>query len=76
MAAARNCTRGVAGRGASAPGGAGPKVGAPGDVEIGLGVEMGPSMAGGSKIEGTSFIMVWVKREAGGSEDPGPRLGT
>ena len=70
-AVARSCNRGEAGKGASAPGGAGP---APGDLEIGLGVEMGPSAAGGSKVEGTSFVRAWVEMEAGGSDDPGPRL--
>ena len=76
MAVARRCTGGEVGTGASAPGGAGPKVGAPGNLDIGRGGEMGPSAAGGSKVEGTSFIMVWVEMEAGGSEDPGPRLFT
>ena len=73
-AVARRRTRVETGKRASASRGAGPKLGAPGDLEIGLGVEMGPSIAGGSKVEGTSFIMVWVEMEAGGSEDPGPRL--
>ena len=74
-AAARNCTRGRAGRGASVPGGAGGKLGASGDVDIALGVEMVPSLAGGSKIEGTSCVlMMWVKGEAGGSDDPGPSV--
>ena len=71
---ARRCLRVEAGKGASVPRGAGPKVGAPGDLEIGMGVEMGPSAAGGSKVEGTSFVRAWVEMEAGGSEDPGPRL--
>ena len=73
-AVARRRTRVEAGKGASASRGAGPKVGAPGDLEIGMGVEMGPSAAGGSKVEGTSFVRAWVEMEAGGSEDPGPRL--
>ena len=44
---------GMAGRGAIAPGGAGPKAGTPDNFEIRLGFEMGPSMSGGSKVEGT-----------------------
>ena len=76
MAVARSCTGGEAGKGASAPRGAGPKVGAPGDFEIGLGVEMGPNIAGGSEVEGTSVIILWVEMEALGLEDPGPRLCT
>ena len=76
MAVARICTGGEAGTGASAPRGAGPKVGAPGDLEIGVGVETGPITLGGSEVEGTSMSLMWVELEAGGSEDPGPRLCT
>ena len=43
----------MAGREAIAPGGAGPKAGTPDNFEIRLGFEMGPSMSGGSKVEGT-----------------------
>ena len=76
MAVARSCTGGEAGTGASALGGAGPKVGAPGDIEIGVGVDTGPNISGGSEVEGTSFTIMWVEMEADGSEDPGPRLCT
>jgi hypothetical protein len=76
MAVARSCTGGEAGTGASAPRGAGPKVGAPGNFEIGVGVEMGPNISGGSEVEGTSFTIMWVELEADGSEAPGPRLCT
>ena len=75
MAVARGCT-GEAGTGASASRGAGPKVGAPGDLGIGVGVETGPIKLGGSEVEGTSMSLMWVELEAGGSEDPGPRLCT
>ena len=75
-AVARRCTRVEAGKGASVPRGAGPKVGAPGDLEIGVGVETVPIKLGGSEVEGTSMSLMWVELEAGGSEDPGPRLCT
>ena len=42
--------------GASDPRGAGPRVCAPVDLKVGLRVEMGPSAAGGSKVEGTTFV--------------------
>ena len=76
MAVARRCTGGEAGTGASAPRGAGPNVGVPGDLEIGVGVETGLNMSGGSEVEGTSMSIMWVELEAGGSEDPGPRVCT
>ena len=76
MAVARRGTGGDVGSRASAPRGAGPKVGAPGDFEIGVGVETGPNISGGSEVEGTSFTIMWVEMEADGSEDPGPRLCT
>ena len=76
MAVARRGTGGDVGSRASAPRGAGPKVGVPGDLEIGVGVETGLNMSGGSEVEGTSMSIMWVELEAGGSDDPGPRVCT
>ena len=50
------CTRIEVGNGASDPRGAGPKVCAPGDLKVGIRVAMGPSAAGGSKVEGITFV--------------------